>query len=119
MQFGNKVKITHRLSKSGESLYEEQLTPEQQEKWENGEVIELVKRKAVPFDKPKEGILVGKRLVSYSTTLDYDPERERFFSIGGVSENIYLVATSLHRLYKVREEHMEVAEHAASTKADL
>ncbi|OLS39110.1 hypothetical protein [Bacillus sp. MRMR6] len=122
MKLGDKVTTFKILVKSNEYLPDnpDLMTPEQKQKWEDGDPIWVKKRVIKKFEKAKEGIVVGKRKISVANLLDwvegdfylgeYAPDG-RYRSIETTFENVYLVACNLKGLYYVRPEDVEGSEN--------
>ncbi|MFS0776231.1 hypothetical protein ABC255_09510 [Neobacillus sp. 3P2-tot-E-2] len=121
MKLGDKVAVSKILVKSHEYLPDnpDLMSPEQRQKFEEGDPIWVHKRVIKKFENLKEGIVVGKRRISVANLLDWQegdfylgewaPDG-KFHSIETTFETVYLVACNLNGLYYVRPEDSEKIE---------
>lgn len=88
-----------------------------------GEPVQYTKRVIKELDKPKKGIIVGRRRVGKVSTFQweesdaytfgfssYGPDG-RWYHIGTQYETVYLVACNLTRTYIVRPDDLQVLEN--------
>jgi hypothetical protein len=116
---GDKVKLSKVLVKSHDHLPDnpDLMTPEQKDKWEDGDPIWVQKRIIKGFESAREGIIVGKRRISVSNLLDWVEgdfymgvysDVGKFQSIETTFETVYLVACDMKGLNYVRPGDLEV-----------
>jgi hypothetical protein len=118
MKLGDKVKVFKVLAKSHEHMPDnpDLMTPEQKQKWEDGDPVLVQKRMVKELENPKQGIIAGKRRISVANLLDwvegdfhlgeYAPDG-RYHSIDTTFETVYLVACNMKGLYYVRPEDLQ------------
>lgn len=112
MKLGQRVVFSKVLKPAGEGVAWGLLTDEQERMLENDGFIRVHKNKEVELDTPKEGILVGIRKIGKFTDLEYydGHNSDGLRVLNWDSEKVYLVASDLRGIYKVRPDSLEMIE---------
>ena len=114
MKLGDKVTFSRYYVRSGEYIDHDRMTPEQDAELEENDQIVVNRLTPVDLDRPRTGIVVGKRNMVLRNILGYgeyrfNPESTVFGLLDSEYVDVYLVAVNMGGFYRVPAEWIEIS----------